>query len=60
MIVGEWGLNHSWGPEFMLLLEGWLRGWGREEDANVVRAGIDGLMGWEVTRLTKKCLVENE
>ncbi|PVH81966.1 hypothetical protein DL98DRAFT_514339 [Cadophora sp. DSE1049] len=45
MVVGEWGWKHSWAPEFMLVLEGWLRGWGREEDANVVRAEIDALMG---------------
>ncbi|KAK0111484.1 hypothetical protein ONS95_001839 [Cadophora gregata] len=45
IIVGEWGLKHSWVPEFMLVLEGWLRGWGREDDANVVRAKIDTLMG---------------
>ena len=58
MIVSEWGFNHSWALEFMLVLRGWLRGWAGEEDANVVRAEIDGLMGR--TRLMEKYSVENE
>jgi len=29
----------------MNVLEGWLRGWGREEDANTLRGEIEELMG---------------
>jgi hypothetical protein len=45
MIVDQWGIQHSWVPEFMNVLEGWLRGWGREEDANTLRGEIEALMG---------------
>jgi hypothetical protein len=45
MIVDQWGKQHSWVPEFMNVLEGWLRGWGREEDANTLRGEIEELMG---------------
>jgi hypothetical protein len=45
MIVDQWGIQHSWIPEFMNILEGWLRGWGREEDANALRGEIEKLMG---------------
>ena len=45
MIVDQWGIQHSWVPEFMNVLEGWLRGWGREEDANTLRGEIEELMG---------------
>lgn len=44
MIVGQWEIRHSWAPEFMNVLEGWLRGWGREEDANTLRGVIKKLM----------------
>lgn len=45
MIAGAWGVEHPWVTEFMNVLDGWLRGWGREEDANTVRAEINVLMG---------------
>ena len=45
MIVDQWGIQHSWVPEFMNVLEGWLRGWDREEDANTLRGEIEELMG---------------
>lgn len=45
MIVDQWGIQHSWVLEFMNVLEGWLRDWGREEDANTLRGEIGGLMG---------------
>jgi hypothetical protein len=44
-IVDQWGKQHSWVLEFMNVLEGWLQGWGREEDANTLRGEIEGLMG---------------
>lgn len=45
MIVGEWGVEHPWVTEFMNVLEGWLRGWGCEDDANILRAEINMLIG---------------
>lgn len=45
MIVDQWGIQHSWVPEFMNVLEGWLRVWGRKEDANTLRGEIEELMG---------------
>ena len=45
MIVDQWGIQHSWVLEFMNVLEGWLQDWGREEDANILRGEIRGLMG---------------
>jgi hypothetical protein len=45
MIVDQWGKQHSWVLEFMNVLEGWLRDWGREEDANTLRGEIEELMG---------------
>ena len=45
MIVDQWGIQHSWVPEFMILLEGWLRSWGRDEDANQLRRKIERLIG---------------
>lgn len=45
IIVGQWGIQHSWVPEFMYVLEGWLRGRGRKEDANTLRREIEELIG---------------
>lgn len=45
MIVDQWGIQHSWVPEFKIVLEGWLRGWGWEEEANILRGEIEELMG---------------
>ena len=45
LIVGQWGIEHSWVLEFMNVLEGWLRVWGRKEDANTLRGEIEQLMG---------------
>ncbi|MCJ1396774.1 hypothetical protein MMC18_009666 [Xylographa bjoerkii] len=45
MIVNQWGIQHSWVLEFMKVLEGWLRDWGREEDANTLLGEIGGLLG---------------
>ena len=45
MIVDQWGMEHSWVLEFMIVLEGWVRDWGREEDADALRRKIGGLMG---------------
>jgi hypothetical protein len=45
MVVGKWGKQHPWVPEFKNVLEGWLRGWGRHEDANVLRGEIEEWMG---------------
>ncbi|KAF1970868.1 hypothetical protein BU23DRAFT_200532 [Bimuria novae-zelandiae CBS 107.79] len=45
MIVDQWGTRHSWVLEFKNVLEGWLRDWGQEEDANVLRGEIREFMG---------------
>lgn len=45
MVEEKWGKEHSWVPEFMTVLEGWLRVSGREVDANRLRGEIDGLIG---------------
>jgi hypothetical protein len=45
MIVDQWGTQHSWVLEFNNVLEGWLRDWGQEEDANTLRGEIEELMG---------------
>ncbi|KAI3322878.1 hypothetical protein HD806DRAFT_544919 [Xylariaceae sp. AK1471] len=44
-IVDQWGIQHSWVLEFKNVLEGWLRIWGREEDANTLWGEIEELMG---------------
>ncbi|KAI0436070.1 hypothetical protein F4803DRAFT_573040 [Xylaria telfairii] len=41
-IVEHWGEEHSWVLEFRSVPEGWLRGWGREDDANALRGDIEG------------------
>ncbi|MCJ1430841.1 hypothetical protein MMC27_000191 [Xylographa pallens] len=49
-LIEHWlGEQHSWVPEFMVVLEGWLRDWGREEDANKLRGEIEELMGKDET-----------
>ena len=45
MIVIQWGIQHFWVLEFKNVLKGWLRDWGREEDANTLRGEIEELMG---------------
>lgn len=45
MIVGQWGKQHSWVPEFKYVLEGWVRGWGRIEEADTLRREIEELIG---------------
>jgi hypothetical protein len=59
MIVDQWGIQHSWVLEFMNVLEGWLRGWGREEDANTLQGEIEELMGkdeLDESRYTFRCI----
>ncbi|CZS92382.1 uncharacterized protein RAG0_02805 [Rhynchosporium agropyri] len=45
LIVDQWGMHHSWVLEFKNVLEGWLRWYGREEDANKLREEIEFLIG---------------
>lgn len=45
MIIDQFGKRHSWVLEFMNVLEGWLRGWGREVDGNALQGEIEELMG---------------
>ncbi|KFY46959.1 hypothetical protein V494_00252 [Pseudogymnoascus sp. VKM F-4513 (FW-928)] len=45
MIIGKWGIHHSWVSEFKNVLEGWLRNWGRVADADILRQEIDELVG---------------
>jgi hypothetical protein len=44
MIIDQWGTQHSWVIEFNNVLEGWLRDWDREEEANTLRREIEELM----------------
>jgi hypothetical protein len=44
MIVDQWGMQHPWVPEFMNVLEGWLRSWSRDEEANALKGEIKELM----------------
>jgi hypothetical protein len=45
VIAHQWEVQHSWVPEFMSALEGWLRVWGRQEDADTSRGQMEELMG---------------
>lgn len=45
MIVDQWGMHHSWVFEFKNVLEGWLRGWGRVADADILLGEIEKLVG---------------
>lgn len=45
MVMNQLGLQHSWVLEFTNVLEGWFRGWGRENEANTLRREIEELMG---------------
>lgn len=47
-IANQFGSQHSWVLEFNNVLEGWLRGWGREEDANTLRGEIEELLGHDI------------
>jgi len=44
MIEYQMGEHHSWYLEFKNVLEGWLREWGRQEDANTLRREIQDLL----------------
>lgn len=44
LVEDAWGRQHAWFAEFMNVLETWLRGWGRNVEANIVRAEITELM----------------
>ena len=44
MIVDQRGIQHPWVLEFMTVLEGWLRSWGQEDDANTIRREIGQLI----------------
>lgn len=44
LVEGAWGRQHAWFAEFMNVLETWLRGWGRNVEANTVRTEITELM----------------
>ena len=44
LVEVAWGWQHAWLAEFMNVLETWLRGWGRDIEANRVRAEIAELM----------------
>lgn len=47
-IVNHWGQGHPWVFEFMNVLEGWLRHWNREEDAEALRGEIEDFVGHDV------------
>ena len=41
IIVDLWEIHHPWVLEFKQVLEGWLRGWGREKDADRLRKDME-------------------
>ena len=41
MVRDLWGIDHPWVIEFKQVLEGWFRGWDREEDADKLRKEIE-------------------
>lgn len=48
-IVDQWGWQHSWVPEFMCILEGWLRDRGQQKDAEVLREEIEKMVRFGAT-----------
>jgi hypothetical protein len=45
MVTEYGGMNHPLAIEIMVNLEEWLRGWGRQEEADELQAKIDKLVG---------------
>jgi hypothetical protein len=45
LVVDHWGITDPWAIRNMIHLEGWLRNWGREEDADKLKAKIGQLIG---------------
>jgi hypothetical protein len=45
IITEYWGMNHPLVIEMMVVLEQWLRSWGRQEEADGLQAEIDKLLG---------------
>jgi hypothetical protein len=45
MIKDQWGRQHPWVLEFINILEGWFRNWGREQEADTLRREIEELIG---------------
>lgn len=48
MVEVLWGQDHSWALEFKSVLEGWLRDWGCEDEANTLRQEIRDLMAPDI------------
>ena len=44
ILLGYWG-EEVWGIEYVIRLEGWLREWGREEEADELRVEWNDLLG---------------
>ncbi|KAF8859252.1 hypothetical protein BDZ45DRAFT_742491 [Acephala macrosclerotiorum] len=49
IIVDNFGVNDSWAIKNMVILETWLRDWGREMEANELKAQIDEAIGKDMT-----------
>ena len=45
MVTKYWGMNHPLAIEILINLEKWLRGWGRQEEADELEADVDILVG---------------
>jgi hypothetical protein len=45
ILLRGWGKEASWGISYMLILEDWLREWGREGEAERLRVQWDDLLG---------------
>ena len=45
MVTKYGGMNHPLAIEILINLEKWLRGWGRQEEADELEADVDILVG---------------
>ena len=51
LIEQEFGMEDSWRLRFMITLEGWLRDWGRLEEADKLRLEMNNVIGLDETDL---------
>lgn len=54
MLINEWGKTGPLGIQYMNTLEGWLREWGRNEEADELKVAIDLVIGLDETDMEQK------